>query len=117
MVDDTAAAKQFYSAVFGFRFDQMDAETAGQGSDGEVIDYATFSTGGDPLGGLGGSDPNFPKGWITCFAVSSTDEAVAEVEANGGTVVMPAMDTPFGRFAIVKDAWGAAFEVMGPVVT
>jgi uncharacterized protein len=114
MVDDTGAAKEFYSAVFGFRFDQMDAETAGQGSDGEAIDYATFSTGGNPLGGLGGSDPKFPKGWLTCFAVSSTDEAVAAVEAKGGRVVMPAMDTPFGRFAIVEDPWGAPFEVMGP---
>ena len=55
-----------------------------------------------------------PKGWLTCFAVSSTDEAVAAVEANGGTVTMPAMDTPFGRFAIVEDPWGAPFEVMGP---
>jgi hypothetical protein len=25
------------------------------------------------------------------------------------------MDTPFGRFAIVEDPWGAPFEVMGPV--
>jgi predicted enzyme related to lactoylglutathione lyase len=115
MIDDTAAAKQFYSAVFGFTFDQMDAETAGQGSDGEVIDYATFSLGGNPLGGLGGSDPKFPKGWVTCFAVRSTDEAVAAVEAKGGKVTMPAMDTPFGRFAIVEDPWGAPFEVMGPV--
>jgi hypothetical protein len=25
---------------------------------------------------------------------------------------MPPMDTPFGRFAIVEDPWGAPFEVM-----
>jgi predicted enzyme related to lactoylglutathione lyase len=108
MVDDTAAAKQFYSAVFGFSFDQMDAETAGG------MDYSTFKGDGDPLGGLGASDPSMPKGWLTCFAVSSTDDAVAAVEAKGGTVTMPAMDTPFGRFAVVKDPWGAPFEVMGP---
>jgi predicted enzyme related to lactoylglutathione lyase len=115
MVDDTAAAKRFYSAVFGFTFEQMDAEAAGQGSDGEAIDYATFSAGGNPLGGLGGSDPSFPKGWLTCFAVRSTDEAVAAVEAANGKVIMPGMDTPFGRFAVVEDPWGAPFEVMGPV--
>jgi predicted enzyme related to lactoylglutathione lyase len=107
MVDDTAAAKQFYSAVFGFTFDQMSAETAGEG-----MDYSTFSTGGNPLGGLGASDPSMPKGWLTCFAVASADDAVAAVEANGGKVVMAPMDTPFGRFAIVEDAWGAPFEVM-----
>jgi uncharacterized protein len=106
MVDDTAAAKEFYTAVFGFSFDQMAAE------DGAGMDYATFGTGGNPLGGLGASDPSMPKGWLTCFAVSSTDETVAAVAARGGKVVTPAEDTPFGRFAIVEDPWGAAFEVM-----
>ena len=110
MAGDTAAAKEFYSSVFGFTFDQMDAETAGEG-----MDYFTFSTGGNPLGGLGASDPSMPKGWLTCFAVDSTDAAVATVEAKGGKVTMPPMDTPFGRFAIVEDPWGASFEVMGPV--
>jgi uncharacterized protein len=109
MVDDTAAAKQFYSAVFGFTFDKMEGEMA------EGMDYSTFKAGGNPLGGLGASDPSMPKGWLTCFAVSSTDEAVAAVGAKGGKVTMPAMDTPFGRFAIVEDPWGAPFEVMGPV--
>ena len=111
MVDDTAAAKQFYAAVFGFTFDQMDAETSGG------MDYATFKTDGDALGGLAASDPSMPKGWLTCFRVSSTDEAVAAAEAKGGKVTMPAMDTPFGRFAIVEDPWGAPFEVMGPVAS
>jgi uncharacterized protein len=107
MVDDTAAAKEFYSAVFGFTFEQMSPEVAGEG-----MDYATFSTGGNPLGGLGASDPSMPKGWLTCFSVASADEAVATVEAKGGKVTMQPMDTPFGRFAIVEDPWGAPFEVM-----
>ena len=109
MVSDTAAAKAFYSAVFGFTFEQMSPEMAGEG-----MDYATFNRGGNPLGGLGASDPSMPTGWLTCFAVTSTDETVATVEAKGGKVTMPPMDTPFGRFAIVEDAWGAPFEVMGP---
>ena len=107
MVDDTAAAKQFYSAVFGFTFDQMAPEQAGEG-----MDYSTFKTGGDPLGGLGGR-PEHAEGLADLFSVASTDEAVAAVEANGGSVTVPPMDTPFGRFAIVEDPWGAPFEVMG----
>ena len=39
MVDDTAAAKQFYSAVFGFTLRPDGAEMAGG------MDYATFATG------------------------------------------------------------------------
>jgi hypothetical protein len=26
---------------------------------------------------------------------------------------MPAMDTEYGRFAVVEDPWGAPFSVMG----
>jgi uncharacterized protein len=111
MVDDTSAAKEFYTAVFGFTFDQMSPE------DGVDMDYATFSTGGKPLGGLGASDPSMPKGWLTCFAVASTDDAVRAVEAKGGKVTMPPEDTPFGRFAIVEDPWGAAFEVLQDTTT
>ena len=106
MVDDPAAAREFYTAVFGFGFDQLTPE------DGVDMDYATFSTGGNALGGLGASDPSMPKGWLTCFAVASTDDAVALVEAKGGKVVTPPEDTPFGRFAIVEDPWGASFEVL-----
>ncbi|MGY1802873.1 VOC family protein [Blastococcus sp. SYSU D00922] len=107
MTEDAAAARGFYSAVFGFRFDEL---PPGQAEEG--MDYTTFSTGGNPLGGLGAADPSMPKGWLTCFSVASTDEAVATVESHGGKVVMAPMDTPFGRFAIVEDPWGAPFEVM-----
>jgi uncharacterized protein len=104
MVDDPAAAREFYAAVFGFGFDEVGPEAG--------TDYATFSTGGNALGGLAASDPSMPKGWLTCFAVASTDDAVALVEAKGGKVVTPPEDTPFGRFAIVEDPWGASFEVL-----
>ncbi|WP_344690861.1 VOC family protein [Blastococcus jejuensis] len=109
MVADSAAARSFYSAVFGFRFDEMPPEAGG----GDM-DYTTFSTGGNPLGGLGATQEGMPTGWLTCFSVADTDAAVATVQGKGGTVVMPAMDTPFGRFAVVADPWGAQFEVMGP---
>jgi predicted enzyme related to lactoylglutathione lyase len=108
MTDDAPAARQFYTAVFGFRFDELPPEQGGE----DGMDYTTFGTGGNPLGGLGASDPSMPKGWLTCFSVASADDAVAMVEANGGKVVVAPMDTPFGRFAIVEDPWGAAFEVM-----
>jgi predicted enzyme related to lactoylglutathione lyase len=101
-VDDSEAARAFYGAVFGFRFD----EVPGAGG------YTTFATGDRPLGGLGGHQPGSPKGWTVCFAVASTDEAVAKVEAVGGKVTMSPQDTEFGRFAVVEDPWGAPFSVM-----
>jgi predicted enzyme related to lactoylglutathione lyase len=101
-VEDVPAAKAFYSKVFDFRFDEM------EGMDG----YNTFTTGKDPLGGLGGRRPGTAKGWTTCFSVTSTDAAVEAVTKAGGKVTTEAQDTSFGRFAVLQDPWGAAFSVM-----
>jgi predicted enzyme related to lactoylglutathione lyase len=101
-VDDPDAARAFYGAVFGFRFDEVP----------EAGGYTTFATEDRPLGGLGGHQSGSPKGWTTCFSVASTDAAVAAVEAAGGKVTMAPTDTTFGRFAVVEDPWGAAFSVM-----
>ena len=101
-VDDVPAAQAFYTAVFGFRFDEIP----------DMGGYATFASGDRPLGGLGPSQPDLPKGWSVCFAVASTDETVTAVEGAGGRVLMPAQDSPYGRFAVVGDPWGAAFSVM-----
>jgi uncharacterized protein len=102
-VDDPVKAREFYAAVFGFTFEQMPMDG---------MDYTTFATGGNPLGGLGGVTPELPKGWAVCFSVANTDEAVDAVQAAGGKVLMPAEDTEFGRFAVVADPWGAPFSVM-----
>lgn len=101
-VDDQQAARAFYAAVFGFRFDEVD----------DMGGYATFATDGGPLGGLGGHQPGLPKGWSSCFSVASADAAVSAVDTGGGRVLMAAEDTPFGRFAVVEDPWAAPFSVM-----
>ncbi|HEX3825240.1 MAG TPA: VOC family protein [Mycobacteriales bacterium] len=99
---DPSRAKAFYSEVFGFGFDPVEG----------VEDYATFTLGDGPLGGLGGHSPGSPQGWLVCFSVASTDEAVAAVESGGGKTLTAPQDTPFGRFAVVADPWGAEFELM-----
>ena len=101
-VDEPAGARAFYTALFGFEWDEVD------GMDG----YAVFRSGDRPLGGLGAREPGLPGGWSTCFSVASTDDAVAAVEQGGGKVVLAAQDTEFGRFAVVEDPWGASFSVM-----
>lgn len=103
-VVDPAAAQTFYGAVFGWNFDRMDMP-------GGPPDYATFNTEGRPLGGIFRGEAG-STGWGTCFSVASTDDTVAAVESGGGTVSMPAMDMPFGRFAGLLDPWGGAFTVM-----
>jgi uncharacterized protein len=101
-VDDPAAAREFYTAVFGFTWAEV------PGAEG----YSTFAIGDRMLGGLGGHQPGSPKGWTACFSVDSTDEAVATVESGGGKVTMAPTDTEYGRFAVVEDPWGASLSVM-----
>jgi uncharacterized protein len=105
-VDDPDAARTFYGAVFGFLWDEVP----------DAGGYTTFRSEErppeHPFGGLGGLAEGAPKGWQTCFAVASADDAVAAVERGGGRVLTPALDTPFGRFAVVADPWGAPFELM-----
>jgi hypothetical protein len=99
---DSSVAKAFYSEVFGFGFDAVEG----------MDDYATFTIGDGPLGGIGGHSPGSPQGWSVCFSVASTDAAVTAVESGGGKTLTAAQDTPFGRFAVVADPWGAAFSLM-----
>lgn len=103
-VTDPDAAKSFYGAVFGWSFARMEME-------GGPPDYATFAIEERPLGGLYRGEPG-STGWGTCFAVASTDDAVATVQRNGGSVSMPPTDMSFGRFAGLRDPWGGAFTVM-----
>lgn len=101
-VDDPASAREFYSEVFGYTYDEV------PGAEG----YTTFATGDKPLGDLGGLQPGSPKGWTVCFGVESVDDTVARIEAAGGKVTTAAKDTEYGRIAVVEDPWGAPFAVM-----
>lgn len=106
-VADPDAARAFYAAVFGFHFDTI------EGMDG----YTTFATDGGPLGGIGPRQEGGPQGWSTCFAVASADDAVVLVEKAGGQVVTPVQDTAYGRFAAVRDPWGAPLSFMQVTAT
>lgn len=103
-VDDMDAARDFYGTVFGFAFEEMP----------DAGGYATFARGGDPLGGVGPHSGDLPHGWTACFAVSSADAAVETTQSAGGRVLMPATDSPYGRFAVLADPWGASLSVMEP---
>jgi predicted enzyme related to lactoylglutathione lyase len=55
-----------------------------------------------------------PAHWTVYFAVADTDATVAKLTELGGSVVEPAMDTPYGRIAGVTDPMGARFKLVGP---
>lgn len=101
-VSDPAAARAFYSKVFGWQWDPVEG----------MAEYQTFRLGDRWLGGLGGTSEGAAPGWATCFAVASTDDTVALTADRGGSVLVAAQDTTYGRFAVLADPQGAAFSVM-----
>jgi predicted enzyme related to lactoylglutathione lyase len=105
---DPAAGKQFYRDVFGYTYQPVP---------GAPDDYGTFHLGGNPLGGMGGmmgAAEGTPSHWLAYFAAADVDAAVAAAEQGGGSVLMPAANTPWGRMAVVTDPFGAPFAVMKP---
>jgi len=101
-MEDPDAARAFYTAVFGFGFEEV-PDSGG---------YTMITNGSAPLGGLGAHQPGAPQGWLTCFSVASCDQAAVTAESHGGKVLSAPNDMPYGRFAVLEDPWGAAFEVM-----
>jgi predicted enzyme related to lactoylglutathione lyase len=105
-LSDADAGKRFYSTLFGYTYTPIE---------GAPDDYGTFGfEGAEPLGGMGGlmgAPEGTPSHWQPYFSVTSVDEAIATAQSSGGTVVAPAMDTPFGRMATLLDPFGAAFAL------
>jgi len=106
---DLAAAKAFYGAVFGWSFEDNDM--------GEAGSYTTISLGEGMIGGI--LDMNereipeqVPAHWQVYFAVEDTDAAVEQAKQGGGSVMVPPMEVPAGRFAILLDPHGASFAVI-----
>ncbi len=104
---DYDASVAFYTEVFGwppktesdvpeFRYSLLevaDGEHAG------IMDASGFLPEG------------VPAHWSVYFAVEDIDAALAKVEQLGGSTIMAAEDTPYGRLATAADSTGAMFKL------
>lgn len=106
---DPEAARRFYAAVFGYTYTAMEG----------AQDYATIDGAGpgNTIGAIGALDPGTPGGtpahWTVYFAVEDADAACATAVERGGAVVVPGIDTPFGRMAVLRGPEGAVFTAIG----
>jgi uncharacterized protein len=98
---ELAAGRDFYVELLGWS-----AEDAPGG-----FPRTTFTLGELLVGGghapAPGEDPT-PR-WSIAFWVADAEEAAARAEALGGTVLLPPMDIPVGRFTVLADPQGASF--------
>ena len=102
------ASVQFYQDVFGW-----DAKTM---SDTADFRYTTLGEGESALAGIMDSSNFLPEGvpahWAVYLRVADTDAAVKTTQELGGSLLMPAEDTPYGRIAMVADTTGAQFRLV-----
>lgn len=112
MSRDFAGNKDFYQAVFGYEYDDMS---------GEQFKYAIFKVNGEVAGGIGelakDAPMSVPANWTTYFSVSDTDATAAKATELGGAVLAPAMDSEFGRIAILSDDQGSIFAAIDQSAT
>jgi uncharacterized protein len=109
---DHAAAVAFYRSVF-----HWDTDAVG---DSDEFRYTTMRdpSGQGELAGIMDAKAFLPEGvsahWSVYWEVDDADTTVAKVKALGGSVVMDAVDTPYGRLATVADPAGAEFKLRTP---
>ncbi len=107
---DPAAARTFYSAVFGHTYQASQMEGVGE--------YLMIQApdGGQPRSGLGALDPSAspdtPSHWNVYFGVASVDATANRARDLNGAVLVGPQDEPFGRFAVISDPQGATFCVV-----
>jgi predicted enzyme related to lactoylglutathione lyase len=105
--DDMAAAKEFYSALFGWTMKTSD--TTG-------MQYTEFMNDGKPIGGMFQKTPEMaqvPTHWGSYVAVENVDESAAKATELGATMVVPLMDIPnVGRFCAIKDPTGGVISMI-----
>jgi uncharacterized protein len=106
---DYGGSLAFYRAVFGW-----DTQVV---SDVADFKYTVVVDGEQQLAGVM-EDSSLPTGvaarWDVYFGVDDTDVMLAKAVELGGAIVMPGMDTPYGRLAVATDTTGAAFSLVGP---
>jgi predicted enzyme related to lactoylglutathione lyase len=103
------ASVDFYRKVFGW-------ETRTEG-DEPGFRYTTQVVDGEQLAGIMDASDFLPEGvpahWSVYFRVADADATLARIVELGGSVVMPAEDTPYGRLATASDVTGAVFKLRG----
>jgi uncharacterized protein len=106
---DYDATVQFYREVF-----KWDTHVA---SDVPEFRYTTLGEGDSARAGIMDASAFLPEGvpaqWSVYFRVASADATLARIVDLGGSTVMAAEDTPYGRLATAADPTGAVFKLVG----
>jgi predicted enzyme related to lactoylglutathione lyase len=105
---DQDASKAFYSALFGWTYEDSPM------GDGAIYSVAQLE-GKAVAAVVPLPDPAMPPHWNTYVSVDDADAAAARAQELGATVVLPAGDVgASGRLAVIQDPQGAVISVWQP---
>jgi predicted enzyme related to lactoylglutathione lyase len=99
--NDLERATQFYGAVFG-----LDSEPLPDAP------YRLMKVGGNVVAGISGMGGELPPHWLTYFMHDEVDAGFERARELGGELVGEIVDSPFGRYARVRDPQGAVFGLI-----
>lgn len=104
---DTAAARDFYTGVFGWTAGEASADFGG---------YFMFEHKGSPVAGCMPAMPDAPSDlWSVYLTVTDAGKTLQTAAASGGQVAVPAMDVAdLGAMAMVLDPGGTAIGLWQP---
>ena len=96
---DMGAARDFYSALFGWRLEEAPGP----------MPYLVIKNGEANNGGIRPLQGPEPPNWSVYFGTDDLDGALARVEELGGGKIAGPMDIQMARIAVVRDPQGAVF--------
>src|SRR5215510_14223784 len=100
LTKDVSAAKRFYGDLLGWRF-----EDTRRGD----RPYVLARSGGTLVAGIVDVTANANAGpqWLSYMAVADVDKTVAQVQSDGGKVLVEPRNLPNARAAVIADPQGA----------
>jgi predicted enzyme related to lactoylglutathione lyase len=109
--NDVDTATRFYAAVFGHGIQDLPEAPPG-------VAYKLLVVGDRPVGGISGMGGDAPPSWMTYFMLDDVDAGFEKVRELGGEVLSEPSDSPYGRYAPVRDPQGAVFSlIQGPTTS
>ena len=107
MTTDVAAAKSFYSQLFGWVM--RDEQTP------DMV-YTMVKAGDQEVAGIMAMPPDAngtPPTWGGYVTVDDVDKQTARAEQLGGKILIPCRDIPnVGRFSVISDPQGAMLTLI-----
>ena len=97
---DPERAEEFYSGVFGWRFDQV--------AEGDQPYWGIYN--GDRLNGGMMKQP--PDSWLVYFGSEDVDADAERIRELGGQLMVEPMPVPGGRILVAADPQGAVFGLV-----